>query len=309
VNNWLPILAYHRICDIPRAGDPLGLCTRPSDLDRVLRYLRQRPYRFVSFDEAVDVMMGTRPRQGRQVCLTFDDGYSDNYHVVLPLLREAGVKADFFICPWNIENGRVFWWDKIALYMRMSRRRSVTLGYPGHIELDLSSPETVEAARHALLWEIKHAARPDIGRVLQELQQATGVELDEAAEARKLLMAWEHLRALKEAGMGVGSHSYSHPIFASGSEEAVREEMVRSKRDIEARLGGRVLALAYPTGRFSNGTKRLAQEAGYSLAYSYGTGASMLRSLDPYEIKRVNVERDMSLPCFRAITALPFLIS
>ena len=39
VSNWLPILTYHRICDVPRADDPLQLCTRPRDLERVLRYL------------------------------------------------------------------------------------------------------------------------------------------------------------------------------------------------------------------------------------------------------------------------------
>ena len=55
MNNWLPILTYHRICDQPRSEDPLGLCTRPQDLERVLRYLTAHRYRFVSLDAAVRV--------------------------------------------------------------------------------------------------------------------------------------------------------------------------------------------------------------------------------------------------------------
>lgn len=97
MSNWVPILAYHRICETPAAGDPLRLCTRPEDLERVLQYLRKRPYRFISFDEAVDAIAGERPSAERLVCLTFDDGYEDFYTSAFPLLRAYDVPATVFL--------------------------------------------------------------------------------------------------------------------------------------------------------------------------------------------------------------------
>jgi peptidoglycan/xylan/chitin deacetylase (PgdA/CDA1 family) len=97
VSNWVPILAYHRICDTPLDGDPLRLCTPPKDLERVLRYLRSRPYRFVSFDEAVDAVTGDRSHAGRLVALTFDDGYEDFYTNAFPILQAYNLPATVFL--------------------------------------------------------------------------------------------------------------------------------------------------------------------------------------------------------------------
>lgn len=96
MSNWVPVLVYHRICDASPGGDPLRLCTPPRDLERVLRYLRAHPYRFISFDDAVDVMTGERPITDRVVCLTFDDGYEDFFTNAFPLLRAYDAPATVF---------------------------------------------------------------------------------------------------------------------------------------------------------------------------------------------------------------------
>ena len=95
--NWLPILTYHRVCDVPRREDPLALCTRPRDLERVLRYLRTRPYRFVTFGEAVDLVTAAPLPRDRLACLTFDDGYDDFYTNAFPILQRHGVPATVFM--------------------------------------------------------------------------------------------------------------------------------------------------------------------------------------------------------------------
>jgi len=97
VNNWLPILTYHRICDQPRSEDPLGLCTRPQDLERVLRYLTAHRYRFVSLDAAVRVLFSGWGRGQRLACLTFDDGYRDFYTTAFPILQRHGAFATVFL--------------------------------------------------------------------------------------------------------------------------------------------------------------------------------------------------------------------
>jgi peptidoglycan/xylan/chitin deacetylase (PgdA/CDA1 family) len=95
MNGWRPILVYHRIAEVPQAQDPLRLCTSPRSLERVLRYLSENGYRFVSLGEAV----ATLERGGsseRLVCLTFDDGYRDFLTDAFPLLQRFGASATVF---------------------------------------------------------------------------------------------------------------------------------------------------------------------------------------------------------------------
>jgi len=146
-----------------------------------------------------------------------------------------------------------------------------------------------------------------ISTLTDELQRLSGVEIEEEVEADRLLMTWEHVRSLRRAGMGVGSHSHTHPVLSQADPETVRREMWLSRMALEERLKERVRALAYPVGHFTNGTKALAREAGYEVAYSYGGGVTFLGSADLFEVRRMPVERFMSRAYFRTMLALPFL--
>jgi peptidoglycan/xylan/chitin deacetylase (PgdA/CDA1 family) len=79
---------------VPARRDPrLGLQDRPvlvaADLERILGWLAKR-FRFLSPDEFLSA-----GRTG--VLLTFDDGFANNHDVVLPLLRQFGAPAVFFV--------------------------------------------------------------------------------------------------------------------------------------------------------------------------------------------------------------------
>ena len=97
MKHWLPILSFHRVCEDDTAPDPLRLCTSTRHLERILQYLRNHQYRFVSPEKALEVLRSGRPPGARYVCLTFDDGYEDFYLSALPLLREYKAPATVFL--------------------------------------------------------------------------------------------------------------------------------------------------------------------------------------------------------------------
>lgn len=305
---WLTVLTYHRVCERDASGpwDSDVVSATPEQFRRQLEFVG-RYFTPITSEQIVLWKEGRLAKPANPIVLTFDDGYRDCHDVVLPLLLEAGVVADFFVCPWNIEERRLFWWDKIACCLRKSSRDSIVLKYPRRLELNLSTRESIELSLRAIGRIIRHTDELDVDRLVDELQEAAAVDFDEQAEADKLLMNWDQVRALRRAGMGVGSHSYSHRILPLTKDDTAREEMARSKSAIEEALNESVLALAYPVGAFDKNTKRMAEQAGYRLAYSYCSGASRLRSGDPFEIKRIAVEEYMSLPYFRTMVAIPFL--
>ena len=95
----------------------------------------------------------------------------------------------------------------------------------------------------------------------------------EAARRPALMrsMDWSMLEALVEAGWDVGSHTMSHPRLTDLGDEALAEELLDSRRTIEARLG-RCELFAYPFGAWDERVARAVAAAGYSFAFTLPFG-------------------------------------
>lgn len=93
-----PILMYHYI----RSADPAdpagyGLSVAPEQLAAQLDWLAREGYTTLRVDEALACLGGAPGCPTKPVALTFDDGYMDAYTAALPLLRERGMVATFYI--------------------------------------------------------------------------------------------------------------------------------------------------------------------------------------------------------------------
>jgi peptidoglycan/xylan/chitin deacetylase (PgdA/CDA1 family) len=75
--------------------------------------------------------------------------------------------------------------------------------------------------------------------------------------------SWMQLREMSDAGMSVQSHGYTHTYFTHHDTPALRDELVRSKNEIEQRVGKPVTLLAPPGGRCPSRLEILARECGY----------------------------------------------
>jgi peptidoglycan/xylan/chitin deacetylase (PgdA/CDA1 family) len=91
-------------------------------------------------------------------------------------------------------------------------------------------------------------------------------------------LSWSQVRELRAAGMGIGSHTWSHRNLARLDVDEAHEELRRSRAVIEERLGERVAAVAYPWGKLGRSvtgeTFVAARRAGYDLG-----GISLPRAL------------------------------
>jgi peptidoglycan/xylan/chitin deacetylase (PgdA/CDA1 family) len=94
----IPCLNYHSVTFHPgwmQIGRYLSI---PPDLfERQLRYLADRNYRSLQVRELNADLAQPRPGE-RRICLTFDDGYLDNWCYAFPLLERYGFKATVFLC-------------------------------------------------------------------------------------------------------------------------------------------------------------------------------------------------------------------
>jgi peptidoglycan/xylan/chitin deacetylase (PgdA/CDA1 family) len=63
-----------------------------------------------------------------------------------------------------------------------------------------------------------------------------------------------------------GSHTATHPMLSELDAGPARDEIARSKSDLETRLGIDVSTFCYPAGNFNAETVNLVREAGYAAA-------------------------------------------
>ena len=82
-------------------------------------------------------------------------------------------------------------------------------------------------------------------------------------------MTWDELKTLvKDPLITIGSHTVTHPDLPTLDSARQTDEIVRSKADLEGRLGIKVDFFAYPEGKNDAVTQGYVKDAGYTLAFS-----------------------------------------
>lgn len=102
----------HRVVEY-RSDKPeqRALEVTPDFLEQTILDYRQKGYTFISIDELpIFNSQFSFFNSARFVCLTFDDGYRDNYDIAYPLLKSLGVPFTVYVTTGFIDNRLRMWW-------------------------------------------------------------------------------------------------------------------------------------------------------------------------------------------------------
>jgi len=91
----IPVLMYHFIGDAEHAAKSKNYVLTQS-FENQMKFLKNCGYRVLSMDEYYATLTGQRESEGREIVITFDDGYIDNYECAFPVLKSLGFKATIF---------------------------------------------------------------------------------------------------------------------------------------------------------------------------------------------------------------------
>jgi len=202
----------------------------------------ERQLRMVSLAFPVVPLEELKERRiGRaRAAITFDDGLRNNVDVAYPILKKLGLTATFFVCPGLID-GRRWLWNHEA------RQRLLHLG-KGADKAD-AMVERMKAMKIARRREVEECIRKASPDFLPTRAQCE--EFD--------LATWEELRSLDPAVVAIGSHTMTHPILTSLSEEETEAETRDSRFTIENRLQRAVSVFCYPNGDLNDGALAAAR--------------------------------------------------
>ena len=275
----LSVLAYHRVLIAPDPMRP-GVPT-VEEFERRMRWLASN-FDVMPLTEAVRALRANRLPK-RALSITFDDGYADNHDLALPVLRQLGLPATFFITTGFLDGGYMFN-DLVIEAMRHARGPQFDLSDLGYGRLSIMTDNERRQAADLILQQLKY----DMPR----RRHAIAIDIARRASAimpERLMMTNQEVKALYDAGMEIGAHTVTHPILARMSLDSVRQEIKDGRSHLEQIIGVPVNLFAYPNGRPGKDYRRehigILKELGFAAAVSTAWGAARSGD-DLYQIPR-----------------------
>ena len=248
------ILLYHGLCK----GDPLRyntLFVNHKTFESQLRLYKEY-FNLVSLDD----LYAQRFSDDRfDICLSFDDGFSNNYRYVLPLLEKYQVPAVFFITAIRNEGYDVLWNDALSIAYKNGPEK---IGFDDELFVKGRDSRYKSAQSGKKLAEvIRGYGFEKKAAMLKLLNQF----LARADKDYWMQMTTEEINLLSSSRwVTIGSHGYYHNDLAVIAGDALKEELVRSKQFLENVTGKEIKALAFPYGSYSDTVINEATAAGYT---------------------------------------------
>jgi len=311
----LTVVQYHRVAapEDVGLGDTDLVDATPETFAAHLSFFR-RCFEPVTLTEVREARAGGKPLPPNALLVTFDDGYLDNYVRATPILRRFGMSGVFFVATDYLDARRLFWWDRIAVMIKRATVPRLKIEYPQTEEWSLTDARSRAQALRGAVRLVKDTFGMDLELFLEGLATACGLSWskeEEAAAARALIMTWDEVRGLSDAGMEVQSHTRSHRVLATVPDAELSDELLGARVDIEGKLGKVCDTIAYPVGRAIADKARLrtaVAAAGYKLGFTTRSGTNPSdESLDPFDWHRFRIDGDMPVAVVRGMTAVPWL--
>jgi peptidoglycan/xylan/chitin deacetylase (PgdA/CDA1 family) len=227
--------------------------------------------------------------KGKFATLMFDDGYKDNLEYAAPILEKYKCKASFYVVTDCIDRNEVTWTHFLDHAFQNTGKNKLELDLdfiPNELKAkDLSTNATrlqYAGKLKPFLKKLTHSQRNKVLLIIRE----SFVDV----ESPKLMMNWNDVKQLKNAGHYIGSHSVTHAMLGTMENEIdVKNELLNSGNKIKEQLSYFPKTISYPVGSFNETTKRLAKENGYEIGLAVKQTVYDPQTHNRFEIPRIEL--------------------
>jgi peptidoglycan/xylan/chitin deacetylase (PgdA/CDA1 family) len=313
----LAVVTYHGI--LPSGYTPVdhgfdGNLATSEMFRRQIRLLKTH-YSVISPEQFLLWREGEYALPPRAVLLTCDDGLLNNLTDMLPILKDEGVRCLFFVTGASAaDTPATLWYEELFLLMLHGPAGPFEISMNG---IEIGGVLADREQRRELWWKSVKRLSQVAAEKRKEFLAAARVQLsagdrerhfpaeDSPALRRFRLLNPSELKRLDSAGMTIGAHTMSHPVLSCLPQDLARAEITESRAHLEAVLGKRIWAFAYPFGDEQSVTATIfgmVKESGFAAAFlNYGGGLGA--DLPAFSMPRIHVTASMSLSEFEAHVA------
>lgn len=300
----LAIVMYHYVRPIKSSNYP-NIKGLEFDLFRQqLEFFRDN-FQVVTMEQVIDSLDGNTSLPENAMLLTFDDGYSDHYRYVFPLLKEFGMQGSFFVPSGILKNHQVLDVNKIHFILASVEIKEL-LPRVFHL-LDQYRQQGYEMESNAELFEkLAVANRWDnketifVKRLLQSYldEELRGkivdtlfletVGVSEEEFSKELYMNMDQVREMKEAGMFFGIHGERHYWLNHLPVEKMQQDILNGLEYFKSVIDEKYLVVNYPYGGYNDDVLNFCREIGCRLGFSVEARIADLECDNPLILPRLD---------------------
>lgn len=267
-----------------------------------IAYLNKH-YEIISIDEFYNRLNAKR-FFGKEVVLTFDDGYANNLYVVAPILNQLHLPFTVFVSVEHVETG---------LFFPTSVNRIITKGaglerisIPSRkLNISLSNEKERDQACDSISHLLKTLPVAEVKTITNDLiGNVDSSTWDELRSKYKSVrpMTWDEVKKLSDAGAIIGSHCMWHICCHEKQDEKELDYQIsESKRQLEQRLEKECKYFAYPNGDFTDFSNACVLN-NYRLGFSTNGRLRVTKNRNNATVPRIGVPGYFDT--FRIITNL-----
>jgi peptidoglycan/xylan/chitin deacetylase (PgdA/CDA1 family) len=301
------VLCYHRIAEV--AIDPWEIAVSPGNFRQHLQVLKK--YKLFTASQLIERLQNQSLKKG-MVCISFDDGYRDNYVIAKPLLQQYMCPSTFFIPVHYLGQQRQFWWDEL---------QSVLLGahsLPKHLSISINgeqfnfdlgnecnddekqrkkltswvgyhTPPSKRSELYIELWRrIKPLKYDDIVKIMNEIKTWSSAETN--FSQLDLPMSVGELNDLIDDPLfEIGIHTVTHPALAFHDKQEQYKEIEGCRKRLEELGNKNTTTIAYPYGIYNQHSIDVTEEVGIKGGFT--TENTAIKNGDhPLKLGRMHVK-------------------
>jgi peptidoglycan/xylan/chitin deacetylase (PgdA/CDA1 family) len=239
----------------------------------------------VPLSEIVSRLRSRKAFGSRLVALTIDDGRRNFYELMFPLLRKFSLPATLFVVSSFINREDWIWTDKVLWLSGQPNR-----------------PAELATQRLDSFFRKLNQLTPEVrSEVITQLAARMEVNIPQAPPPKFEPCTWKQLREMVDSGLvEIGSHTITHPILASISDEESWQEVVASRVQIEQAIGRKIRYFCYPNGQrgdYRSSQIRQVEDARYDAAVAAWPGM-VSRASGLYDLPRIGVSGNLDQVTF-----------
>jgi peptidoglycan/xylan/chitin deacetylase (PgdA/CDA1 family) len=251
------ILIYHGICQQdPTRFNPIFLTAKTFEAHLKLY---KKHCNVVSLD---DYYKGNLNDEKFNICLTFDDGFANNYKYVLPLLEKYQMPATFFITGITNEGYDILWNDFLGIVSKYGPQNITYKNqqyYKGKYDLYYAADSHI-----TLKGKLRATGFAEKADMMKTLYPLVLFKREERHKDYWLQMTAGQIKELATSPYAtIGAHGYYHNDLTQISIEDAFNEMAQVKQYLEQLIKKPVTSLAFPYGSYNQDVVNEAKRAGY----------------------------------------------
>lgn len=302
------VLMYHRVANL--TADPWQLAVQPDHFEQQLKVLHKK-FHVISLQELV-AQLNTRSVEANSVCITFDDGYSDNFLFAKPLLEKYKCPATFFIATKYIDRKQLFWWDELQHILLESPvlPEAIHIDMNGapfsyHLEEDAlltakrskqqmtwiapDDPPTRRCELYLALWErLKPLPDLDLQSMLSKIR--LWARYHQQPDTISLPLTKAQLTSIADHPLfDIGLHTVTHASLIFHSKEVQCREIMNNKDCLKKICQRSTNILTYPYGDYNDATMSVVKDENLSAAFTTNERVVTKQS-NPYCLGRFQVK-------------------